>query len=250
MFEFKTDKSIFCMTNNYQRTFPTTSKKQNTTDLIVLYEYNIEHIDGIRKLTINFVSEYADIIPDWIKSQYDSEVIKSFNSKLVGKLNLLTTQLDNNILENCLRLKELIKKDDFFGINVLRYSEEINQTSAYFQILDFREYENEELVYRKGGVMNNNDTATKISAYRHMLEWDQINKIVKMTELDIGSGQNDYSRKSKIVFELIYGGGLKFVSPKSPPKKEIKENWINSISKIIDDPQILNKVNSLISTFC
>ncbi|MNC78802.1 hypothetical protein D3C75_1311080 [compost metagenome] len=44
-----------------------------------------------------------------------------------------------------------MKNDNFFGKNLLYFSDEINQTSGHFQILDFREYKDEQLIYRKGG---------------------------------------------------------------------------------------------------
>ncbi|MNV82804.1 hypothetical protein D3C71_1765620 [compost metagenome] len=96
-----------------------------------------------------------------------------------------------------------MESNEFFGINVLEFSDEINQTSSYFQILELVEYKDGELSYLKRGVKSFDEVSIKISAYRHLLEWNPINKTVKLTKLEIESGQT-YSRDSEVIFNLGY----------------------------------------------
>lgn len=235
------------MTNNYTRKFKTTENKKSVEKEIILYEYLIEYMQNANNLIqIKFVSEYGNIIPEWINFQYNSKEIKLYDSKqLVGKLDAWTHLMDQNIWENCLRLKDRMIENNFFGVNVLRYSDEINQTSAYFQILDLREYKNNELIYRKGGVKSD-EVSIKISNYRHLLEWNIAEKTVKLTILDINSGQ-EYSRESYIIFELRYDKDTKFITPEYTPDVTTKNEWVNYVSEFIEDPEILNEVTSLIT---
>ncbi|OMD50016.1 hypothetical protein [Paenibacillus odorifer] len=123
------------MTDNYSRSYHTTSDGQNIEDSIVLYEYRIEYRDEKKQklFHIKFISEYENIVLAWMNHRFNSEEFKSFNPRQVGKLEFMTSQFDKNVLENCLRLKEWMKSDDFFGKNLLYFSDEINQTSSFFR---------------------------------------------------------------------------------------------------------------------
>jgi hypothetical protein len=249
MLEFRTERSIFRMTDNYSRSYHTTSDGQNIEDSIVLYEYRIEYRDEKKQklFHIKFVSEYENIVLAWMNHRFNSEEFKSFNPRQVGKLEFMTSQFDKNVLENCLRLKEWMKSDDFFGKNLLYFSDEINQTSSFFQILEFMEYEDGKLLYLKRGVKSLDETSIKISAYRHLLEWNPINKTLKLTKLEIQSGQT-YARNSKVVFDLSYNQDSKYfrlMNPDWQPDKKIRAQWKEYINSVIKDTTISQEITDL-----
>jgi hypothetical protein len=146
-----------------------------------------------------------------------------------------------------LKLREAINEEDFFGKNLITYSDKVNHWSGHIQILDFLEYENEQLIYRKCGVKIPNENPIKISDYRHLLEWDALHQTVKLTRLYIKSGQR-YSKDSPIVFSLSYNHENPVFNPSNlKPDIQTKEQWIKYIDAIIVDPTINHQVKDLIN---
>ncbi|MNN25000.1 hypothetical protein D3C81_1384530 [compost metagenome] len=113
--------------------------------------------------------------------------------------------------------------------------------------MDFSEYENEQLIYRKSGVKIPKENPIKISDYRHLFEWDAIHQTVKLTRLYIEPGQR-YSKSSQIVFSLSYNHENPVFSPSNlKPNIQTKEHWNKFIDDIIVDPTINHQVKDLIN---
>lgn len=247
---FKTEKSHFYLIGSFIKEVRTSEGwDNNVQEWHMKYEYQIEsrnEQDG-KLYKINFSSIDGLIIPRWIDYQFNLSKINSLGADIWNHVSVLTNEADKNILENCLKLKEQLLKDTFFGIHVLQLGSLINDTSSYIQILDFYEYEDNKIVYYKGGVWTDKEQDIKISDYRHLLEWNPLDKQIKLLKLEIVPGQK-FAANSHVLFNLSYDPVNPIVqfNTKSKPDSKTVSKWIEYISQVIKDSAVIKVISNLL----
>lgn len=253
MIEFKTEKLRFSVSDIKYRGYRTTFYSDPVDGGLELYKYLIEfEEENGKRFEIEFTSEInkGNVLLEWWNYQLSHEKIKSLNSPAYTKLDTLTSQIEENMLGNCYKLKNLVQQDTFFGINVLNLDFSGDKHTGHIQILDYKEYERGQLIYHKGGVTSRKEQPMKISDYRNLLEWNPIEETVRLINLGIKQGQ-EYAKSSRVVFELNYNkenAYLKFINPGWKPEKKTGEVWKEYVGCIIKDTEILTKVKTQIDT--
>ncbi|NUU61120.1 hypothetical protein [Paenibacillus agri] len=246
MIEFRTEHVRLSVSDIKYRGYRTTYQYDPDEDGLELYKYLIQCEDNGKLYEIEFISEtkYGNVVLQWWNHQLSQEKIKSLDLPTYTKLDALTSQIEENMLKNCYRLKDLVQQDTFFGINALILDFPGDERSGHIQILNYKEYERGQLIYHKGGVISYNEQPMKISEYRNLIEWNPVQMTVRLINLGIKQGQ-EYAGKSRVVFELSYNNEnsyLKYVNPEWEPNKKTISKWMEYIRCIINDPDVLNGV--------
>lgn len=84
------------------------------------------------------------------------------------------------------------------------------------------------------------------------MEWNPLDKTVKLTGLGIKQGQ-EYAQDAHVVFYLSYSQENSFLqlnNRMSMPDKKTGDQWVEYVNCIVYDPNILYEITEVIKANC